>query len=125
MQACETGGQWGRAIEILQQMRKTGLEPSVSNCEAAISTCGSDARMVGVDELLSLVSEMRKRGIAPSTGVLSTAIRACEKGYKPDRALEHLGEMKQSGYRPITMTYDAAISVCLLKFSHESKSFFL
>ena len=55
---------------------------------------------------------MKGRGLEPNVITYSAAISACEKGRRPDAALDLLAEMKARGLAPNVITYNAAISAC-------------
>ena len=66
-----------RALELLGELRASGLEPSAISFNAAISACEKGGEW---ERALALVDEMRARGPAPNAISFNAAISACMKG---------------------------------------------
>ena len=61
--ACEKGGQWERALALLEEMKSSGVAPDVITYSAAISACEKGGQW---ERALALLEEMRERGVAPN-----------------------------------------------------------
>merc|ERR1712060_956869 len=55
---------------------------------------------------------MGLRGLLPDVITYSAAISACEKGQRPQQALQLLRELQLRGLLPDVITYNATISAC-------------
>ena len=92
--ACEKGGQWERALSLLDEMRESGVTPNVFSFNAAISACEKGGQ---VERALSLLEEMRESGVTPDEISFKTAVSACEKDGVSERARSLLDEMRERG----------------------------
>ena len=95
--ACEKGGQWEKALELLREMSDRGIEPNVISYSAAISACEKGSQW---EKALDLLREMSDRGIEPDVISYSAAISACEKGGQWEKALDLFQEMANCGIEP-------------------------
>ena len=93
--ACEKGGQWERALALLEEMRERAWSRNVISFNAAISACEKGGRW---ERALSLLDEMREAGVEPDVISFSAAISACEKGGQWERALALLDEMRRAAW---------------------------
>lgn len=97
---------WREALEVLEQMRRRGLEPNFIIYSAAIAACekGEEWQMALqlLDRLISVDS------IVP----FNSALSACEKCCEWTWALELLQSMETSGLVPDQITLSAAILAC-------------
>jgi len=75
--ACAKGGQWERALALLDDMRSSGLEPNVITYDAAISACEKGSQW---KRALALLDEARSSGLWPNVITYDAVISACEKG---------------------------------------------
>ncbi len=75
--ACEKGGQWEQAMQLLQQMVKQGITPNVISYNAAISAC---EKVGQCEHAIKLFGDMEKEGIKRDVITYNVAISACEKG---------------------------------------------
>jgi len=106
--ACASGGgQWEKAVQLIDEMRQNGLEPDVISFSAAISACEKGGGQW--EKAIQLLAEMQRNGVAPDVISFSAAISACEKGGEWNKALELLGEMRQCGVEPNDISYNAVI----------------
>lgn len=88
------GQQWQRAIELLEEVRRSGSKPDVVTYSAAVSACEKCRRW---DNALALLRSMRGGvGLIPNIVTYSAAMAACEKGYQWAHALELLGAMRKA-----------------------------
>jgi len=92
--ACEKGAQWERALALLAEMKRLGIEPNIFSYSAAISACEKGAQW---RRALALLEEMQTRGLAPNVITYSAAISACARGSQWQRALALLLEMRMRG----------------------------
>merc|ERR1711938_278624 len=85
--ACEKGGQWERALALLDAMQAAGVAPDTITYSAAISACEKGGQW---ERALALLDEMQAAGVAPNTITYNATISACEKGGQWERALSLL-----------------------------------
>jgi pentatricopeptide repeat protein len=88
--ACEKGGQWQRALALLDEMRAKGVAPDVISFSAAISACEKGGQW---QRALALLEEMRAKGVAPDVIAFSAAISACAHANQPERAMRLWDEL--------------------------------
>jgi pentatricopeptide repeat protein len=72
--ACEKGGQWEQALELLREMDSRGIQPNEVSYNAAISACEKGDQW---EQALKLLREMDSHGIIPDVVSYNTAIKAC------------------------------------------------
>ena len=77
MSAYEKGGQWQRALELLEGMPQWALKPDVISYNAAMSACDEVCKWQRTIELLE---RMLQRGLDPAESSYSSAIGACAPG---------------------------------------------
>jgi pentatricopeptide repeat protein len=87
--ACEKGGQWQRALSLLEEMRAAGVTPNVISFSAAISACEKGGQW---QRALSLLEEMRAAGVTPNVISFNAAILACAAGSQPSAARQIFAE---------------------------------
>ena len=108
--ACEKGGQFLRAMSLLDEMKSLNVSmPDLISYNAAIAACEADAHW---RQALALLDEMQDRGIVPDVISCSAAISACEKAAQWRPALTVLNVMRDRGVEPNVISYSAAISAC-------------
>ena len=98
-----------KALELLQEMKDSGICPNVITYSAVISVC---EKCGNLEKALELLQEMKDSGIRPNVITYNAVISACEKCSNLEKALELLEEMKDSGIYPDVITYSAVISAC-------------
>ena len=67
---------WEETLQLLAEMRQTGLQPDVKSYNAVVSVCAKNGKQA---KALQLLAEMREQGIQPNVITYSAAISACEK----------------------------------------------
>ena len=82
--ACEKGGQWERALLLLDEMRRCGVKQDIFGFSAAISACAKGGQW---ERALSLLNEMRESGVEPNEFSYSSAIQACARAGQADVAM--------------------------------------
>ena len=89
--ACEKGGEWKRALNVLSQMRADGIAPGVKAYTAAIAACAR-ASPSQTTVALGLLAQMKKqaaegdKNAVPNVITYSAAINSCA----------HTGEWRRS-----------------------------
>jgi pentatricopeptide repeat protein len=61
--ACEKGGQWEKALQLLEEMRAKDVEPNVITYNATTSACEKGGQC---EKALQLLEEMRAKGVEPN-----------------------------------------------------------
>ena len=130
--ACGNGGQWQRALDLLNRMSESGMTVNVITYNAAIAALATAARnnaaassssgdggggSVGLDgenlwvRALDLLERMREGGCAPDAYSYSAAISACGSGGRWEESLGLIEAMRGGGIRtrPNRIAYTAAI----------------
>ncbi|CAE8673214.1 unnamed protein product, partial [Polarella glacialis] len=107
--ACEKGGQWQFALDLLGNMPRTKLLPDVISCSAAISACEKANQWLIALNLLRSMPEMT---VSPSEITWNAVISACEKSGIWRTAMTLLRQMLSSRLAPSAISFDAAISAC-------------
>ena len=77
--ACAKTKQPQRAVDLLSEMSRLGLQPNAVAYNAAISACEKVSKW---EVALKLLDKMRDRGVQANTISYSAAISACEKAGK-------------------------------------------
>ena len=108
-QACGKSKKYEKALELLAEMRKHGLEPNIITYNAAISACENCKQD---EKALELMADMRQHKLMPNIITYNAVISSCEKGQKYEKALELVAELRLHGLEPSIITYNAAITAC-------------
>ena len=107
--ACAKGGEWQRALGLLDEMRSRGLVPDEITYNSVINACAKGDES---QRALNLLDEMRSRGLVPNVITYNSVINACAKGGEWQRALNLLDEMRSHGLVPDEITYSSVIDAC-------------
>mmetsp|Transcript_6182 Transcript_6182/g.20777 ORF Transcript_6182/g.20777 Transcript_6182/m.20777 type:complete len:562 (+) Transcript_6182:785-2470(+) len=105
--ACEKGGQWERAFEVVETMRAKGVKPNEYTFAALISACEKCGHVKGA---LRAYEMMREEGVKPDVVTFNALVSACEKSRRWEQAVVVVDEMRSLGLRPNLRTYNALIS---------------
>jgi pentatricopeptide repeat domain-containing protein 1 len=123
IKACGNGGQWQKALDLLESMRQKNMSINIYNYNAAISAISKAAKQ-GIKsnandghlwtEVMKLLSMMRSDGIEPDGFSFSAAISCCGSEGRWQEALQLIEEMRSGGpnIQPNQVAYTAAISSC-------------
>ena len=76
--ACEKGGQWEPALELLQKMQDRKVQPNVISYNAAISACG---RACEWDYARRLFAQMNEKHIDPDPITYNVLIEAAYRSF--------------------------------------------
>ncbi|CAE8596114.1 unnamed protein product [Polarella glacialis] len=107
--ACEKGGQWQLAMELLAEMPEKRISPNEVSYNAAISACekGREWQLA-----LGLLAQMSEVKVAPNRISFHAAISACGKASYWQMAVGLLCRMPQLMVLPNEISYNAAITAC-------------
>jgi pentatricopeptide repeat domain-containing protein 1 len=119
MEACGNSKQWRTALELMEEMESSGIQPTEVTYSVLINALGKGGQ---VELALSFLRRMQKEGLEPNLYTYNAAITALAKAPKKGRstgnvkmsttALALLDEMKQSGFQPDGFCYSSAIACC-------------
>ena len=104
--ACEKGNQWAKALDLLQEMTNSGIEPNVISYSAAISACEKGSQW---EKALGLLQEMTNSGIEPNVISYSAAIKACVVAEQYVEALSLGRRGRKGGLYPIFLTQSSLV----------------
>lgn len=98
-----------KALDLLEQMKKEGVEPDAYSYSGAISACASAGRW---QEALDLMSQMKKGGpkTRPNRITYTAAISACGRAGEWEHALRLFDEMRNDGLQADRISYNAVVS---------------
>lgn len=68
---------WERALELLDEMKRSGLNPDVYSYSAAISACEKDKQW---EKALEIFEKMQIQNVNPDVVAFNSAITACSQG---------------------------------------------
>lgn len=107
--ACEKGGQWRKAVEVLDLMRENKIEPTTVVCTSVVSACKAHGQW---EAALRVLDQMDEMGVKPDAHTFSNAISACDKAGKWNEAIKTFERMKKYGVGPTLVCYGAVLSAC-------------
>lgn len=112
---------WRKALNLIDQMKETGVQPDAISYSSAIKTCGAAGRW---KEALEIISIMKKGGplTRPNRISYTNAITACGRCGEYEHALSLFDDMKNSGVQPDRVSYNALISA--LKAANQEEKIF-
>lgn len=122
IKACGSGGQWKRALELLDTMRSKKMQINLYVYNAAITAVSKAAKKQQKRDnptplyptIQSLLEQMRLDGIDPDGFSYSSAISCCGSEGRWKEALQLIETMEKGGpkTRPNKVAYTAAIVSC-------------
>ncbi|CAE8627968.1 unnamed protein product [Polarella glacialis] len=90
--ACEKGCQWGLALRLLGEARRSGLAPGrTAICSATLASCSQGGRW---ELLLQSLQALSAAGISPDATSFSAAVAACGDQGLWSRAVDLLGQAR-------------------------------
>ncbi|CAL1134389.1 unnamed protein product [Cladocopium goreaui] len=108
IRSCD-GPRWREQLELLQEMRRRGLQPNATALNAAVCRSSEAGQWRCA---LQLMSSMWERGFQPDAEAFREVISACEQCGESEEALR-LFRLRQSySAAPENETYAAAIRAC-------------
>eukprot|EP00439_Symbiodinium_sp_Y106_P061497 s1130_g9.t1 len=107
--ACETGGQWQRALMLLSEVEQSRIEADAVIYNATISACGESGpwRVVG-----HLLSDMHVKQIRCDIVTFGAAIDSWKKSGCWQHAILQLAELQSIRVSPNLVIYNAALATC-------------
>ncbi|CAM9436794.1 unnamed protein product, partial [Choristocarpus tenellus] len=109
--ACAKGGRWEQALDLLEEMVKHRLFPSLVSYNSAMDACAKEGRHDGDLEIYCFLLLKGLAAPLPDAVSFNTCINACGKGRKPELARGLLSRMRACGVKPDVVTYNALLSV--------------
>ena len=114
--ACEKGGNWRGALQLLHDLEQAQLQKSLVSYNAAISACEKSGRW---DLALGLVAELRAVRLHENLITCCAAIAACARGSQWSVALDMLSSQRQKELEH-HVAYVSAITACVQSWQHAS-----
>ena len=98
-----------KALDLLEQMKKEGVEPDTYSYSGAINACASAGRW---EDALDLMAQMKKGGpkTRPNRITYTGAISACSRAGEWEHALRLFDEMRNNGLQADRISYNAVVS---------------
>ena len=107
--ACEKGKDWGRGLQILQQLRGLHLSPSPVSYGAAINACEACEEWQAA---MLLLRDMWADRLQATVVTLNGVIQACQKCSRWKETLLLLDEMCCSKIDPNLVTFNGVLAAC-------------
>jgi pentatricopeptide repeat protein len=123
IKSCGEGGQWRKALDLVEAMRSKKMPINLYVYNAAITAVSKAAKKRSKSgdsdgklwtEVIALLEHMRQDGIEPDGFSFSSAISCCGSEGRWEESLELIDVMLKGGprTRPNKVAYTAAISSC-------------
>lgn len=129
---CSEAGEYTSAMQLIQTMRKEGVQPNVVTFSAVINACASasanlarkreeEDRSIALEDVrlpmtraLKLLEAMKSptSSIKPNIVTYNAAIRACAEGLNLAGAFDLLQQLKEDGLEPTIVTYGSLMTAC-------------
>lgn len=129
---CSEAGEYTSAMQLIQTMRKEGIQPNVVTFSAVINACASasanlarkreeEDRSIALEDVrlpmtraLKLLEAMKSptSSIRPNIVTYNAAIRACAEGLNLAGAFDLLRQLKEDGLEPTIVTYGSLMTAC-------------
>ncbi|CAK0838098.1 unnamed protein product, partial [Prorocentrum cordatum] len=109
MSACERGGKWQHALEVLRAMRGAAVAADVRSCSTAASACAKGGDW---QRSLALVEEASEQGLAPDLHLLSALMAACQRGRQWQKGLAVLEDVTRARLRLDGVSCDIVLTLC-------------
>jgi pentatricopeptide repeat domain-containing protein 1 len=104
--ACEKGGQYAPALQLLERMQKRGVKPNTVTFTSVISACKACGQH---EDALRILHSMKDIGVQPDAHTYTNAISACDKAGRWAEAKATFDEMCAKGLVPTLITYGALL----------------
>ncbi|OMO67874.1 hypothetical protein COLO4_29977 [Corchorus olitorius] len=109
LHAFSRSGKYKRAISMFENMKETGLSPTLVTYNVMLDVYGKMGR--SWSKILGLLDEMKSKGLEFDEFTCSTVISACGREGLLNEAKEFFAGLKSQGYVPGTVTYNALLQV--------------
>ncbi|CAN0044183.1 unnamed protein product [Ectocarpus sp. 4 AP-2014] len=104
---------WPKALELLADMERRGVEPDVVTYNSLINVLRWGGQR---DRALEILDGMNAKGgaggVRPDVITYNSAIAACASGGEWKKASQLIGEMRRKGLKPDRYSYTSAIHAC-------------
>ncbi|CAE8655061.1 unnamed protein product [Polarella glacialis] len=107
LSACEAGGQWQQAIELLELRLTKGLAQDAVGLTAAYGACQQGKKWQQAAELWR-----RDCGSRPDMALFGSALAACERSQRWAQSLNLLVALEQRGLQADTAAFSSAVGAC-------------
>jgi len=107
MNASARSGQWKKALDLIAEMPRRKISPSVVDYNTVIAACKKGRRW---DMGIRMLREMKAVKVIPDVITYNTAISGCARSKQWEIAMKLLEEMQSEGLRPDVISYNACIT---------------
>jgi pentatricopeptide repeat protein len=92
--SCAHGGQWKKALSLLESMPRLGLKPDVITINAAGNACEKGGQW---EKVIELLDSMQDRGLEPNAVTMRVAVEALHANAQYDRAMAVVDDFTSLG----------------------------
>jgi len=107
--ACSKAFKSHFAVQLFEEMKRTGISPNVPVYNAVMNACGRDHQW---KKTLNFLRDMRANGVPPNIISYNVCLSALEKSKKWSMAVDMLRDIRKTGLSLQPTSYNTVISAC-------------